>query len=100
MSGPGPHNLERIPDQVGYLIINEDGAVMSSSGELENDERTASVIMSMVNLACKVKINPDKPDTFKRLSVVFEDFMYVVTISSHKIYVCKRKHMPQEPVTA
>ncbi len=34
------------------------------------------------------------------IPVVFEDFMYVVTISSNKIYVCKRKHVPQEPVTA
>ncbi|KAK2511321.1 hypothetical protein Q9966_016662 [Columba livia] len=35
--------LERIPDQLGYLVIS-DGAVLASSGELENDERSAAVL--------------------------------------------------------
>ncbi|XP_038050261.1 ragulator complex protein LAMTOR4-like [Patiria miniata] len=100
MSGPGPHNLDRVPDQDGYLIINGDGAVMASSGDLENDERVAGILMNMVRLASRIKINPDKPETFKRLSVVFDDFMYVATISSSKVYVSKRRHNPQEPVLA
>ncbi|XP_033637833.1 ragulator complex protein LAMTOR4-like [Asterias rubens] len=100
MSGPGPHNLDRVPGQDGYLIINSDGAVMASSGALENDERTAGILMNMVRLASRVKINADKPETFKRLSVVFDDFMYLITISNGKIYVSRRHSSPHEPVLA
>ena len=41
---------------------------LQSSGALENDERTAGILMNMVRLASRVKINADKPETFKRLS--------------------------------
>ena len=35
---PLPQGLDKIPDVQGYLEINSDGAVLSSSGELEIDE--------------------------------------------------------------
>ncbi|XP_070538587.1 ragulator complex protein LAMTOR4-like [Ptychodera flava] len=98
MTSPVTQSLERIPDQLGYLVINEEGAVMASSGELENDEKMAGVIMNMVHLASKVQLTPEKSDPFKRLSVVYDTYMYVVTISNHKVYVCKRKYLPSEPL--
>ncbi|XP_033117853.1 ragulator complex protein LAMTOR4-like isoform X2 [Anneissia japonica] len=100
MSGPGPHNLERIPDQLGYLIMKSDGAVMASSGEMENDERTAGILMTMVQMAGQIHFANDKEEHFKKLSVVFEEFLYMVTISSQKVYVVKRRYNPQEPITA
>lgn len=42
--------LERIPDQIGYLVLTEDGAVQSSGGELENDEKSANIIMGLISL--------------------------------------------------
>uniref|UniRef100_H3A3H5 Ragulator complex protein LAMTOR4 n=1 Tax=Latimeria chalumnae TaxID=7897 RepID=H3A3H5_LATCH len=59
--------LERIPDQLGYLIISEDG-VLASAGELENDEHTARVIMGMVQTACKFQLSDTTEPAFKRLS--------------------------------
>ncbi|XP_071509309.1 ragulator complex protein LAMTOR4-like [Diadema antillarum] len=100
MSGPGPHNLDKIPHQQGYLILNESGAVMASSGDLENDEATAAIIMKMIRLSSKVQINPENPQAFKRLSVIFDDFLYVATISGDKVYISKRKNVTQEPVMA
>ncbi|XP_071838269.1 ragulator complex protein LAMTOR4-like [Apostichopus japonicus] len=94
------HNLDHIPDQLGYLVLNEDGAVVSSAGDLENDERTAGILLNMVRLACKVQISEEKLDFFKRLSVIFDNFLYVATISNQKIYISKRKLMPKEPVQA
>lgn len=43
-------SMEKIPDQIGYLVLTEDGAVQSSGGELENDEKTANIIMNMITL--------------------------------------------------
>ncbi|KAK6463877.1 ragulator complex protein LAMTOR4-like [Huso huso] len=58
--------LERIPDQLGYLVISEDG-VLASAGELENDEQAAGLIMQMVQTACGSPYDGTEPP-FKRLS--------------------------------
>ncbi|XP_041482346.1 ragulator complex protein LAMTOR4 homolog [Lytechinus variegatus] len=100
MSGPGPHNLDKVPNQEGYLILNDSGAVMASSGDLENDEATAATIIKMIRLASKVNITSDNSQSFKRLSVIFDDFLYIATISSDKVYISKRKNIPKEPVLA
>lgn len=39
-----------VPNQIGYLILKDDGAVLESGGELKNDERSANVIMGLLNL--------------------------------------------------
>lgn len=89
--------LERIPDQQGYLIINEEG-VIASAGDLENDERTAAVIIEMVNTASGFRMHGSKELPFKRLSVVFGEQTYLVTVSGQKIFVVKRQNLAREPV--
>ncbi|XP_076025250.1 ragulator complex protein LAMTOR4 [Genypterus blacodes] len=91
--------LERIPDQLGYLVISEDG-VLASAGELENDENTAGVIMQMVRTASRLRIDGSADPPFKRMSVILEDFVYVVTVSGQKVFVVKRQNNQQEPVNA
>uniref|UniRef100_A0A8C6V567 Ragulator complex protein LAMTOR4 n=1 Tax=Neogobius melanostomus TaxID=47308 RepID=A0A8C6V567_9GOBI len=90
--------LERIPDQLGYLVISSEDGVLASAGELENDEHTAGVMMQMVRTASRFRLSgsPDVP--FKRLSVILDDFVYTVTVSGHKVFVVKRQHNQQEPV--
>lgn len=39
-----------VPNQIGYLILNDDGALQDSGGDLKNDERSANVIMGLLNL--------------------------------------------------
>lgn len=41
--------LAQISDQAGLLILNDIGAVVSSHGDLCNDEKTANELMSMVS---------------------------------------------------
>ncbi|XP_070848139.1 ragulator complex protein LAMTOR4 isoform X2 [Chaetodon trifascialis] len=90
--------LERIPDQLGYLVISEDG-VLASAGELENDEHTAGVMMQMIRTASRFRL-PGSPELpFKRMSVILEDFVYTVTVSGQKVFVVKRQNNQQEPIT-
>lgn len=91
--------LERIPDQLGYLVISEDG-VLASAGELENDENTAAVMMQMVRTASRFRLSgsADQPP-FKRMSVILEDFVYAVTVSGQKVFVVKRQNNQQEPIS-
>lgn len=37
-------------NQLGYLVLKDDGAVLESGGDLKNDERSANVIMGLLNL--------------------------------------------------
>lgn len=83
-------NLERIPDQMGYLLLAEDGAVVSSGGEMENDERIASVIYGLVTLTDRLDSTVQE-DGYKRISVVYDDHCYVICLSNKKIHVVKRK---------
>lgn len=41
-------NFDQISGQTGYLVLNQDGAILSSGGDLENDERTAGNIFKLV----------------------------------------------------
>ncbi|XP_063761216.1 ragulator complex protein LAMTOR4 isoform X1 [Eleginops maclovinus] len=59
--------LDRIPDQLGYLVISEDG-VLASAGELENDEVTAGVMMQMVRTASRFRLSGVAEPPFKRMS--------------------------------
>ncbi|KAI8772133.1 ragulator complex protein LAMTOR4 [Biomphalaria glabrata] len=94
------HGIDRIPDSLGFLVLTEDGAVISSGGQLENDETTANKITKLVHTAYKIQVTGDKKDALRRLSVILGDVIYMATVSQHKIYVSKRHYNPQEPVQA
>lgn len=82
--------LDKIPDVLGYLEINSDGAVLASSGDLEKDESVADAITKMLQTAIKISISGDKSQTFNRLSVYFEDFTLMATVTNQRILVVKR----------
>nr|CAH7743996.1 unnamed protein product [Callosobruchus chinensis] len=84
------------PGQTGYLQLNDDGAVLSSSGDLENDERTAAIIMGLVNLTSQIDSKAFPPEEgFKKLSLVYDDHCYIVCLSNRKIHIVK-KTLPTE----
>uniref|UniRef100_A0A2K5RVQ9 Ragulator complex protein LAMTOR4 n=1 Tax=Cebus imitator TaxID=2715852 RepID=A0A2K5RVQ9_CEBIM len=60
--------LERIPDQLRYLVLSE-GAVLASSGDLENDEQAASAISELVSTACSFRLHHGMNVPFKCLSL-------------------------------
>ncbi|XP_071276209.1 ragulator complex protein LAMTOR4 isoform X1 [Agelaius tricolor] len=106
--------LERVPAQAGYLVIS-DGAVLASSqpfwgspnveflpaqssGDLENDEHTATVLQGLVATALGLRLPRGHEPPFRRLSVVFGEHSLLVTVSGQKLFVVKRHHHVQEPV--
>ncbi|KPI95572.1 PREDICTED: ragulator complex protein LAMTOR4 homolog [Papilio xuthus] len=83
--------MEKIPDQIGYLILTEDGAVLESGGELENDERIATIIIDLISLSNTVDPLAFGPnENFKKISITYDDHWYVICMSNKKIYVIKR----------
>ncbi|XP_078732272.1 ragulator complex protein LAMTOR4-like isoform X2 [Lampetra fluviatilis] len=91
--------LEKIPDQLGYLVMSDDG-VLASGGELENAERAGKVLVAMLRLAVTLTIEDKAEPCFKRLSVMFEDHSYLLTVSGQKIFVVKRKRSSSCPKEA
>ncbi|XP_076312448.1 late endosomal/lysosomal adaptor, MAPK and MTOR activator 4 isoform X2 [Tachypleus tridentatus] len=88
-----------VPQQTGYLVLNEDGGVVSSGGDLANDEHAASVVINMLNLIEKSTILPtENKELFKRLSIQYDDHLYIIMVSNKKIHVVKRNYVPAEPV--
>ncbi|KAL9952055.1 hypothetical protein ACROYT_G039255 [Oculina patagonica] len=82
-----PQGFEDITDAQGFLELNSDGAVLSSSGDLENDENVAGVITKMLQTASKMPLSEDKTQAFKRLSLYFEGFTLMATVANEKIFV-------------
>lgn len=85
-------SLERIPDQIGYLVLNEDGAVLTSGGELENDEKIANIIMGLITLTNKIdpKGFPVN-EAFDKIVIMYQDHSYVICLSNKKIHIIKKK---------
>ncbi|XP_044253387.1 ragulator complex protein LAMTOR4 homolog [Tribolium madens] len=81
--------MDKIPGQTGYLVLNEEGAVLSSSGDLENDEKSAVVIMGLINLTSHI----DKAafeEGFKKLSINYDKHCYIICLSNRKVHIVKK----------
>ncbi|XP_017653444.1 ragulator complex protein LAMTOR4 isoform X7 [Nannospalax galili] len=90
--------LERIPDQLGYLVLSEGAVLAQSSGDLENDEQAASAISELVSTACGFRLHHGMNVPFKRLSVVFGEHTLLVTVSGQRVFVVKRQNRGREPI--
>ena len=91
--------MDNIPGQLGYLILNDEGAVVTSHGDLINDEKTAKVFMQMVRIAWKIKLD-GKRTNVKRLSLIFSDHIFLATVSNGKTYIVKKAYSPAKEVYA
>ncbi|XP_058461987.1 ragulator complex protein LAMTOR4 homolog [Malaya genurostris] len=83
-----------IPNQIGYLIMSEDGAVLASGGEMENDERSAGIIIGLLTLTESVDPSVFKNRSCKKISIVYEEHSYTICLSNKKVYVVKRRNAP------
>ncbi|XP_021699205.1 ragulator complex protein LAMTOR4 homolog [Aedes aegypti] len=81
-----------VPDQIGYLIMSEDGAVLASGGEMENDEQSANIISGLLTLTESVDPAVFKKRSCKKISIVYEEHSYTICLSNKKIYVVKRRN--------
>ena len=58
--------MDKLVNQIGYLVLKEDGAVLESGGELQNDERSANIFLDFINLTERYDVNfamTDKTNT-------------------------------------
>ncbi|XP_030380091.1 ragulator complex protein LAMTOR4 homolog [Scaptodrosophila lebanonensis] len=77
------------PNQIGHLILKDDGAVLESGGELKNDERSANVIMGLLNLTESIDENFMPNSSCERITIDYEEHSYSICLSNKRIYVVK-----------
>ncbi|XP_065211011.1 ragulator complex protein LAMTOR4 [Planococcus citri] len=84
--------MDRVSDQLGYLVLYLDGTVLCSNGDLENNEHTANLVSSLVTIAKNI---PPHEEKFKKISILYPDVVYAITLSNARIYVSKLKRPRQ-----
>uniref|UniRef100_A0A1A9ZFX8 Late endosomal/lysosomal adaptor and MAPK and MTOR activator 4 n=1 Tax=Glossina pallidipes TaxID=7398 RepID=A0A1A9ZFX8_GLOPL len=84
--------MNRLSNQIGYLVLKEDGAVLESGGELENDERRANIFQGLVNITENVDENFMPNSGCERISIVYEDHSYNICMSNRRIFIVKLRN--------
>jgi hypothetical protein len=76
--------------QLGSMVLDSNsGAIIQSSGDLSGDTKTAMLFYHMLQDTNAVLARMNK-DPFRRLTISFQQYYYVVTIVGDKIYVMKK----------
>lgn len=79
-------NFDKIVGYTGHLLLSLDGAIISSGGDLENDERTAENFLKIVKKVEK----EDFSSAVEKISIYYADHSFVVCACNKKIYVVKK----------
>ncbi|XP_053955041.1 ragulator complex protein LAMTOR4 homolog [Anastrepha obliqua] len=87
------NRMEKLCNQIGYLVLQDDGAVIESGGDLENDERSANIFLDLLNLAESVDDNFMPNNSCERISIVYDDHSYNISMSNHRIFIVKLKNV-------
>ncbi|CAF0830545.1 unnamed protein product [Adineta ricciae] len=83
--------FDNVPDCVGYLIMNADGSVEHSHGDLQNNEQVANQLYKIVLCAAKVSVHPTKQLAFKRFTISDDQYVYCIACANNRIYIAKRR---------
>uniref|UniRef100_A0A8D9EBU7 Late endosomal/lysosomal adaptor and MAPK and MTOR activator 4 n=1 Tax=Cacopsylla melanoneura TaxID=428564 RepID=A0A8D9EBU7_9HEMI len=88
--------FDNVEDKLGYLILNQEGAVLASDGDLKNSEHTATVITNVLHLVDSI---PPHTNGYNQLTITYAQHSYIVSLSNKKIYILKRRfNIPEEAV--
>ncbi|KAI1709510.1 ragulator complex protein LAMTOR4 [Ditylenchus destructor] len=89
MNIPDLSFLSKLPDQCGYLVI-QDGAILKSDGDLANAERLASVVNKMLHAGTADSLV--EGERFNEINVLYPTFHYTITCADQLVYVVKRRN--------
>ena len=84
-------SLEKIADQVGFLVMSDSGDIVTSGGELDNDQNMAKLILQLINTIDLSKLALDENGTCQRMTVNYPNHSLVICLSNGRINVVKRR---------
>mmetsp|Transcript_18416 Transcript_18416/g.46852 ORF Transcript_18416/g.46852 Transcript_18416/m.46852 type:complete len:94 (-) Transcript_18416:63-344(-) len=91
MAAIGEGDLESVPGQIGTLVLEHSGRVLSATGELESmGNEVASTVLAMLRDSKPLVDAFEKGNSFHRMTVGFSKYAYVITMSTDRILVVKK----------
>lgn len=90
--------MDRIkpPDELGFMILAEDGRLADSGGDLKNQDRVAKYIHQM-RIAIEGSMNV-LPDNVHSVTIQYEDHLYVLVFEPRRLLVVKRRRSPPSAI--
>ncbi|TMW69024.1 hypothetical protein Poli38472_001180 [Pythium oligandrum] len=87
--------LTALVGQVGTLVLDHSGNVLSSTGQLTGaaGENAAKTVLATLQDTKNV-LDTDNKEVLQRLVVNFSTFDYVVTLDNAQVYIVKRTKSP------
>lgn len=79
-------NFDKISGHTGHLVLNNDGAIISSAGDLENSERIAAIICNILKTVGREKLGSG----VEKISITYADHSFLICSCNQKIYVVKK----------
>jgi len=89
---PSSENTNEDLSQIGSLSLDLQGHILASSGDLQDDQKTAATLYLMLQDTNAIIKASGKTDYFKRLIVSFPNFSFLVTIIGTTVHVLKKKN--------
>ncbi|TYZ69462.1 hypothetical protein PybrP1_001884 [[Pythium] brassicae (nom. inval.)] len=89
--------LTAVQGQVGTLVLDLEGQVLSATGQLAGDagEQAAESVFSILQDAASV-LEGAKNEVLERVTISFPSYSYVVAVNGSEIYVVKRSRSAQD----
>lgn len=83
--------LRSVSGQTGTLVLDNQGQVLSATGELRgtSGEIAAETIYSMLQDSSSV-LDMQQKEELERMTITFPTYDFVVTLDTDQIYVVKR----------
>jgi len=79
-------SFEKVVGSVGHLLLNADGAILASGGELQNDESTTKKLFQFISAATKGDFGTE----VEKISINYADHCYVIGFSNNKLHIVKK----------
>jgi len=79
-------NPEKATRQSGSLVLNTDGTIITSTGDLQNDEVTATNIYKLLSTLGSSHLG----DVTTKFSINYTDHSYIVCLANKKINIVKK----------
>lgn len=79
----------RIPGELGFMILTEDGRIADSGGQLKNDDRLANFVHQIKN-ALDVSYHALN-DNVHSMTIQYDDHIYVLVFEPRRSLIIKRQ---------
>lgn len=84
------------PDEMGFMILSEDGRLAHSGGDLKNKEKVANIIFQMKN-AFEASSSVLE-DSVHSVTIQYDDHFYVLSFEPRRSFVVKRRKSTSSPL--